>query len=55
VRFDQMRDPVRDDPRLAASGAGEQQERALDVRDSRLLLWIQTLEKIHEKGGTTRF
>jgi hypothetical protein len=55
MRFDEMGDAVRDDARFAASGAREQQERSFDVRDSRLLLWIQTLEKIHEKGGQHDF
>jgi hypothetical protein len=49
MRFHQMSDAVRNDARLPASGAGQQQERSFDVRDSRLLLWIQTLEKIHER------
>jgi hypothetical protein len=55
MRFDEMGDAVRDDTRFAASGARQQQEGSFDVRDSRLLLWIQTLEKIHEKGRATRF
>jgi hypothetical protein len=47
MRLDQVCDAVRDDAGFAASGAGEQQERSFDVPDSRLLLWIETLEKIH--------
>jgi hypothetical protein len=53
VRLDQMRDPMRDHARLAATSARQQQQRSFDVRDSRLLLWIETLEKIHEKEGAT--
>jgi hypothetical protein len=53
VRLDQVRDAMRDHARLAASGARQQQQRSFDVRDSRLLLWIEALEKIHEKEGAT--
>jgi hypothetical protein len=53
VRLDQMRYAMRDYARLAATGAGQQQQRSFDMRDSRLLLWIETLEKIHEKEGAT--
>ncbi len=36
----EMRHAVRDHPRFAASGAGQQQQRTFDVLDSRLLLRI---------------
>ncbi len=50
VRFHQVRHAVRDDARLAAAGAGQQQERSFDVRDGSLLLRIQALKKIHGGG-----
>ena len=43
----QMRHAMGDHPCLAASGAGQQQQRTFDVRHGGLLLRIQTLEKIH--------
>lgn len=51
MRFNQMRDPMRDDAGFPAAGAGKQQKRPFDVSDSRLLLWIQTLQKVHEEEG----
>ena len=47
--MDQMRDPVRDDARLAAARAGEDQQRALDVSGSFVLLGVQTLKEIHRR------
>ncbi len=49
--FHQMRHPMRDHARLAAAGAGQQQQRTFDVGNGGLLLRIETLEKIHAKGG----
>jgi hypothetical protein len=46
---DEVRNPVRDYTRLAASGARQDQERTFGVRDRFALLWIQALEEIHEK------
>ena len=51
MRLHQVRDAVRDHARLAAAGAGQQQQRTFDVRDGGLLLRIETLEEIHENCG----
>jgi hypothetical protein len=47
VLLHQMRHPMRDYARLAAPGAGQQEQRTFDVGHGGLLLRIQTLKKIH--------
>ncbi len=47
MRLNQVRDPVCDDACLTAAGAGQEQQRALDMRHRSLLLRIEALEKIH--------
>ena len=52
---DDMRDAVRDDARLAAAGAGQDQQRTFGVGNGFALLGIQPFEKIHEIGGHSNF
>ena len=47
LRADQVRDPMRDDARLAAARAGENQHRAFGGFDRFTLLGIEAREKIH--------
>ena len=44
---DQIRDALRDDARLARTGAGKDQQRAVDVQDRVALFGIQGCEWIH--------
>jgi hypothetical protein len=44
-----MRDAMRDDASLAASGSGQQQKRTLNVSHGFALLGIQALKKIHRE------
>ena len=47
VRLHQVGHSMRDDARLPAARAGQEQERTFDVGDGGLLLRIKALEKIH--------
>jgi hypothetical protein len=42
-----MRNPVRDDPRLARPGARENEERPVSLENSFLLFRIETSEETH--------
>ena len=44
---DQVGDAAGDDARLAGAGAGEDQQRAVDVQDRFALFGIQGVEEIH--------
>lgn len=52
VALHQVRDSMGDHAGFSAAGAGQQQQRSFDVRNSRLLFGIQALEKVHYKGGS---
>lgn len=56
--LNQVRDPMRDDPRFAASGTRQKQKRTCYMRDSFTLLRIESGEEIHgreyRKGGDFR-
>ena len=54
MRLHQVRDAMRNHACFAAPGARQQQERSFDVRNSRLLFRIQTLEEVH-RGGQLDF
>jgi hypothetical protein len=47
---DEVCDPMGDHPRLAAPGAGEDQERPLDVGYRLPLAGVQTFKEVHENS-----
>ena len=51
IGVDQERDPVREHPRLAAAGTGQDQQRALAVRDRLALGLVEGLEQLLEMLG----
>ncbi len=55
VGGDQVRDAVRDDAGLAAAGAGQDQQRPVDMGYGFALLGIQPLEEIHENKRGNSF
>ena len=46
---DEVRDSARDDARLAGTGAGEDQQRSLDVQDRFSLFGVQGFEELHAR------
>jgi hypothetical protein len=50
---DQVRDPERDDPRLARSRARENQQRTIGMQNRFTLFGIELVEEIHSRGPSS--